>query len=400
MVPAGAQTGPFSITTSGGIGSSPGSFTVTAPAITSLSPASVVAGSGALTLTVNGANFVRGAVVSFNGTSLTTSYSSATQLTAAVPSAFTTTAGSYPVRVANSAIGGSTSAAATFTVTVPVPTITSFTPANGLAGTAVTVTGTNLLGATAVTLNGVAVPSFVVSSATTLIFTVPAGATSGLITVTTPGGTATSASPFLVGTPNLLPVLTALSPSSILVNSGDFTLTVSGSNFGRSSVINFPLGPVSTTCVAGNQLTAIVPAAYLKGLGSGNVTVTSPAPGGGTSNGVLFSVTLPDPTITSFTPTSGPVGTTVTVKGTNFQLVKYVGLASPGNSNALFNVVDATTLTFVVPAPAVSGQVGVLTSGGSGYSPDVFTVTLPPTWCLLSRAWRPAPQWPAAAPLP
>jgi uncharacterized delta-60 repeat protein len=378
VVPAGAQTGPFSISTSGGVGSSPGSFTVTAPVITSLSPASVVAGSGALTLTVNGANFVRGAVVSLNGANLTTSYSSATQLTAAVPAAATTTAGSYPVRVANSPVSGSTSAAATFTVTVPVPTIASFTPANGPTGTAVTVTGTNLTGATAVTLNGAAVPGFVVASATTLIFTVPAGATSGLITVTTPGGTATSASFFLVGSPNPVPVVTALSPSSILVNSPDFTLTVSGGNFVRGSVINFPLGMVSTTYVSGSQLTATIPAAYLKSLGSGNVTVTSPAPGGGTSSGILFSVILPEPTITSFTPTSGPVGTTVTVKGTNFQLVKYVGLASPGNSNASFTVLDANTLTFVVPAPAVSGQVGVLTSGGTGYSTDIFTVTLPP----------------------
>jgi uncharacterized delta-60 repeat protein len=376
VVPTGAQTGPFTITTSGGIGSSPGSFTVTAPVITSLSPASVVAGSGALTLTVNGANFVRGATVNFNGVNLATSYVSATQLTASVSSASTTTAGSYPVRVANSAVSGSsTSAAVTFTVTVPVPTITSFTPANGLANTAVTITGTNLTGATAVTLNGVLVPSFVVANATTVIFTVPAGATSGLITVTTPGGTATSANPFLVGTPNLVPVITALSPSSVLVNSSDFTLTVSGNNFVRSSVINFPLGPVSTTYVSGNQLTATIPAAYLKGLGSGNVTVTSPAPGGGTSNGVLFAVTLPNPTITSFTPTSGPVGTTVTVRGTNFQLVKYVGLASPGNSYAPFTVLNETTLTFVVPAGAVTGPIGVATSAGTDFSTDVFTVT-------------------------
>ena len=379
VVPAGAQTGPFSITTSGGIGSSPGSFTVTGPVITSLSPASVVAGSGALTLTVNGANFVRGATVSLNGLNLATSYVSATQLTAQVSSAATTTAGSYPVRVANSAVSGSsTSAAATFTVTVPVPTIASFTPASGLANTAVTVTGTNLTGATAVTLNGVSIPSFVVANATTLIFTVPAGATSGLITVTTPGGTATSASPFVVGTPSLVPVITAISPNSILVNSSDFVLTVSGANFVRSSVINFPLGAVSTTYVSGNQLTAIVPAAYLKGLGSGNVTVTSPAPGGGTSNGVLFSVTLPSPTITSFTPTSGPAGTTVTVRGTNFQLVKYVGLASPGNTYASFTVLNETTLTFVVPAGAVSGPIGVVTSADTGYSTDVFTVTPTP----------------------
>jgi uncharacterized delta-60 repeat protein len=173
VVPAGAQTGPFSVATSGGTGSSPSSFTVTTPTISGLSPASVLVGSGGFTLTVSGSDFVRGAVVSFNNVSLPTTYVSATQLTATVPATAVTTAGSYPVRVANSTVSGnSTSVATAFAVLVPAPTITSFTPVSGQAGTAVTVTGTNLTGATAVTLNGANISSFAVSSATTLIFTV------------------------------------------------------------------------------------------------------------------------------------------------------------------------------------------------------------------------------------
>jgi hypothetical protein len=78
-----------------------------------------------------------------------------------------------------------------------VPCIAKVTPASGLAGTAVTITGINLSGATAVDFNGTAA---VISSdaATEITTTVPANATTGPVTATTPGGTATSPSPFTV----------------------------------------------------------------------------------------------------------------------------------------------------------------------------------------------------------
>ena len=60
-----------------------------------------------------------------------------------------------------------------------------------------TLTGTNLIGTSKVTFNGLAA-SFSVTSATQITATVPTGATSGPITVTTPGGTATSAASFTV----------------------------------------------------------------------------------------------------------------------------------------------------------------------------------------------------------
>lgn len=80
------------------------------------------------------------------------------------------------------------------------PTIGSFSPTSGAVGVTVTITGTNLDGATAVRFNG-ASASFSGVSGTQVQATVPAGASSGPISVTTPGGTATSTASFTVTSP-------------------------------------------------------------------------------------------------------------------------------------------------------------------------------------------------------
>ncbi len=79
-----------------------------------------------------------------------------------------------------------------------VPTITSFIPTVGVAGTltVVTINGTNFTGATVVTFNGVDAASFTVVNDTTIKATVPIGATKGTIAVTTAGGMVNSATNF------------------------------------------------------------------------------------------------------------------------------------------------------------------------------------------------------------
>ena len=78
-----------------------------------------------------------------------------------------------------------------------LPTITSFTPASGAPGITVKITGTNLSGATKVTIGGV-VGTIKSDSATLIKVKVPAGARTGKIKVTTPGGKAKSATKFTV----------------------------------------------------------------------------------------------------------------------------------------------------------------------------------------------------------
>jgi hypothetical protein len=76
-----------------------------------------------------------------------------------------------------------------------VPVIASFTPTSGAAGSKVTMVGKNFKGATGVKIGG-ATAKFVVASGTKIVATVPSGAKSGHLSVTTSAGTGTSKSTF------------------------------------------------------------------------------------------------------------------------------------------------------------------------------------------------------------
>ena len=75
------------------------------PAITQLAPASTNAGA-AFVLTVNGSNFSSNAVVNFNGAAQTTTFVSASQLTASIPAMAVSAAGTAVVSVTNPATAG------------------------------------------------------------------------------------------------------------------------------------------------------------------------------------------------------------------------------------------------------------------------------------------------------
>ncbi len=77
------------------------------------------------------------------------------------------------------------------------PTLTGFSPTSGPIGTNVVITGSNFTGATAVAFNGTGA-TFTINSDTQITATVPTGATTGTISVTAPGGIATSGSSFTV----------------------------------------------------------------------------------------------------------------------------------------------------------------------------------------------------------
>jgi len=79
------------------------------------------------------------------------------------------------------------------------------------------------------------------------------------------------------------------------------------------------------------------------------------------------------PAITSFTPTTGPVGTSVTINGTGFSGATAVRF---NGTNATYTLNSATQITATVPSGATTGKIGVTTAGGSALSTTNFTVTV------------------------
>jgi len=257
-VPATASTGKVRVNAPAGSATSTTNF-VLLPVISGFTPAFGAVGTN---VTITGANLNVGTPkVFFNGVQAATPTGvTFGQLTAKVPAgattgpiSVTTTDGSY--------------------ATVPLfylpPVITGISPTNSAAGTIVKISGTNFIDASAVSFNGLAAAAFWVSNNNTIGAVVPAGLATGPITVTTPGGIASSASRFYGP-----PLITGFSPTSGLP--GD-VVTVYGSNFLGVNLVSFG-GVAAATFSATNNtvLYATVP----PNAATGPITVVTP---GGTN---------------------------------------------------------------------------------------------------------------------
>jgi len=362
--------------------------TTTAP----LSPATAIAGGAGFTLTVNGTNFVNTSVVNFNGNAKVTTFVSATQITAAINAADIAVAGTFNVTVTNPPpVGGTSTPALTFTVSSPLPTVTSLsatTATVGDPGFTLTVTGTGFVNNSVVNFGGTAKATTFVSS-TTLNASILAAdlLTAGTkgVTVTNPapgGGTSTPAITFTINNPS--PILTSINPTTVAAGSAQFTLTVTGSQFTSASVVNLAGVAKATTFGTATALTATITAADIATGGTKVVTVTNPAPGGGTSTGqpVILTVTNGLPTVTLLAPTTavaGSAGFTLTVTGTNFVGTSVVNFGGAARTTTF---VSATSLTASILASDIAavGTPGVTVTnpapGGGTSTPAVtFTVT-------------------------
>ena len=380
------------VTTSGGT-SAPTVFTILppTPVLTSVSPNKGVTGTS-VGVTLIGSNFVSGSTtVSVTGgvTVSNVVVVSATQLTATFTISSGATLGAANVTVATA---GGTSSPVIFTILPPTPVLISVSPVTGVVGTSVgvTLTGANFVsGSTAVSVTGgVTVSNVVVASATqlTATFAISSSATLGAasVTVTTAGGTS---SPVIFTILPPAPVLTSVSPNKGVVGTS-VGVTLIGSNFVSGSTTVNVTGGVTVSnvvVVSSTQLTATFTISSGATLGAANVTV---ATAGGTSSPVIFTILPPPPVLTSISPATGTVGTSVGVTLTGVNFVSGSTTVSVTGGVTVSNVVVASatqlTATFAISSSATLGgaSVTVTTAGGTS-SPVVFTI-LPPAPVLTS----------------
>ena len=148
-----------------------------------------------------------------------------------------------------------------FSFAMGLPTYISPVTSYGQEGSTVEILGNNLNGTTAVSFNGVSA-TFTVSSNTYLTAIVPAGATLGLIQVTTPKGVLTSKTSFRV-----LPHISGFTPTSGAVGT---LVTINGTGFNQTTAVDFAKAVLATfTVVSDIEITASVPT----GAKTGPITV-------------------------------------------------------------------------------------------------------------------------------
>ena len=357
-------------------------FTVSTPTITitpsSGQPNTMVTVSGshfkaADTIAAGGLTFAGNA---WNTATITVDAAGNWNYSVKVPSA--AASGNNPVAVITY---GNTTASTVFTVGTRTLTVT---PASGPIGTIVTVTGTNMtaggtIPAGYITLAGTALNSAAVSidSSGTFIATslqVPSTSTGPKTVAATDSGNLTAIGTFTVTQPAI-----SISPSTGYKGE---SLTVSGTGWVPGS-----LGLVMVQ-FAGNTLAVATPDASGAFTAAFTVPVTATASNlvgatdinGNTAASKTFL--LGDPKIT-LSPTSGPVGTSVTVTGLGLAPQTGLSALTIGGVNVLpstpvvTNTVGKFTATFTVPGLAEGAQVVSATVGSTSYT-TFFTITAAP----------------------
>jgi RHS repeat-associated protein len=327
-----------------------------APTITSLS---ITTGAVGASVTITGTNFgsPQGtSTVKFNGTTATATTWTTTSIVTTVPTGATT--GNVVVTVSGTASNGKS-----FTV-VSAPSITSLSITTGAVGAAVTITGTNFgssQGSGTVKFNGTSA-TVTTWTATSIAVTVPTGATTGNVVVFASGVNSNGSSFTVVSAPSI----TSLSITTGAVGAA---VTITGTNFGSSQgsgTVKFNGTAATVSSWSATSIAVTVPTSAT----TGNVVVFA---SGVNSNGVNFTV-VAAPSITSLSTSSGPVGTSVTITGTNFGSPQGSGTVSFNGTGASVTSWSATSIGVTVPSAATTGNVVVFASGVNSNGKS-FTVT-------------------------
>lgn len=334
------------------------------PHVTSINPMSVNAGAPGFTLFVNGSGFAPQSVVELNGVARASHFLSGSQITTMILPSDIQFPGTITVLVATPPPGGGTSNSETLTinpVNSPVPVVTTISPTGVFAGSntlAVTVNGTGFVAQSEGTANGNVRSTFVFSS-TRLLITLLASdiANAGTVQIAVlnppPGGGLSNSVPLSVTNPT--PILIVLTPTVIPAGSNNVLLGAGGAGFDTASVVNFGGAPQATTFVNNAVLTITLSMSEVANAATIPVFVFNPAPGGGTSVTLPFSV-IPTstggglPTLvniaTNGTLANSGLGNDATAGPAMDMTGRFVAFASP-STNLVLNDNNAAADIFV-----------------------------------------------------
>jgi trimeric autotransporter adhesin len=306
----GCSGGSSSSGSTGGTGSSatPQISNLTFPNSIAESSNGTVTVNGTLNFTDNGSGLATLIVTVFdaNGQQISTFSNAITglggQTSGTLSATFVVTVtqtGTYTFRISVTDGNGSKSNELTGIIQVvyPVPVLQSIIPTSipvNSPDTVVSIRGTGILAASTMEVNGGNPISLTAANppAGPFLFTIPASnfTTVGQLSITVSNpGTAASNALLMNVTPNPVPTLSFVSPVGAPIGGGDFTLTVTGSSFVPSSIVQWNGSARPTTYVSAAQLEATISAKDIQTLGNDMVSVFTSPPGGGTSPAQIFT---------------------------------------------------------------------------------------------------------------
>ncbi len=335
------------------------------PTIYSLSPDRANAGTIAVMLSVWGEDFVRGAVVRWDGVDRDTDYINSSLLRVTLVGADIATGGVFNVTVYNPPPGGGSSNALPFTINNPVPWVRSLSPPSvveGGSGIDLTVNGGGFVSTSTVLWSGEPrVTTFLSSNqlqaAVTGADVFNAGRIAVAVVNPAPGGGTSDGVTFTINHPR--PMIQELDPAAAFSGGDAFTLTVRGSGFASESVVRWNGQDRMTTFISTIEVRALILASDIATPGTATVVVFTPVPGGGTSAPITFTIVYPRPTITTLSPRWVRVGDAaliLTVNGSDF----YPGAVvrwndSPRQTTFISNMqLQATITALDVSIPSVA----------------------------------------------
>ncbi|MGH7331011.1 MAG: hypothetical protein ACREJX_21895, partial [Polyangiaceae bacterium] len=213
------------------------------PALTTLDPASTLAGSADTNVTLTGSSFATNAQVYFDANELAVASASATSIATTIPASLLKMSGSHNLTVVNGAPGGGTSNIVAFTITNPNVSISSVSPSTAPAGDGnkmISIVGSGFVGATSITFNGTLLSSSYTDGAhmsATLPSTSLTNAGNFPVVATNPAPGGGVSTPFSFQVQNPVPAIASLSPNTVFYGASNTPITVNGSGFVSSSVV-------------------------------------------------------------------------------------------------------------------------------------------------------------------
>ena len=201
---------------------------------------------------------------------------------------------------------------------------------------------------------------------------------------------------------NPLPVIATMSPTTQVLFGPDVSLTINGSGFVLGSLVQWNGFDLPTSFVSATQLTALLPSSlflpfdiHVNGTGlPPQITVSNPAPGGGVSNALAFTITRKTPTITAISPSSvvaGGMSFVLQIQGTDlYGASVYWNGQLQQNFNVDNNVASIAVPYGLIANPGTATITASVAGGGTSNS-VTLTITAP----LSAQNARPTASTPS-----